>query len=212
MKHRPHRPAASLAVFAIHCIRIHTIGVGIVLATMLGCARNEAGDSNAASVEVIRHTFIPRPETENYWEPVKLERDEKSFILQVHPRLKVPSEGPWTLTIRNSAGKKRCARLDNASTSRPARSLFCAMRPRSPKEIGSSLWSSKRAASLRGRPSRRFVFEWSERAVPISASRTSPDHLGAEPGSSGAVLVRSSSFACCVCCVRSILCLGEEYR
>jgi hypothetical protein len=70
---------------------------------MAGCAK-EAERSPHAAVEVIRHTFLPRLEKENYWEPVKLERGEKRFLLEVHPRLKVPSEGPWTLTVSNAQG------------------------------------------------------------------------------------------------------------
>jgi hypothetical protein len=83
---------------------------GIALAMVTGCA-NEIPDTNDVPAEVIAHTFVPRPEKENYWEPVKLDRGEKSFLLQVHPRLEVPSEGPWTLTIRNSAGEEKMRKI-----------------------------------------------------------------------------------------------------
>jgi len=78
----------------------------VAFAVVAACARKESADSNAQSVEVIRHTFLPRPEKENYWEPVKLERDDQRFLLEVHPKLEAPSEGPWTLTIRNASGEE----------------------------------------------------------------------------------------------------------
>lgn len=81
------------------------IASSIAFAIVAACARNSA-DSNAESVEVIRHTFLPRLEKENYWEPVQLQRGERSFLLLVHPRLEAPSEGPWTLTIRNAGGEE----------------------------------------------------------------------------------------------------------
>ena len=87
-------------------LRALVIFCPIALVMMAACARKEAADSHGQSVEVIRHTFLPRLEKENYWEPVQLERGEKTFILQVHPRLQSPSEGPWTLTIRNAGGQE----------------------------------------------------------------------------------------------------------
>ena len=95
---------------AVYFLLIHRrmlfLPYAIALAMIAACARKEAAQFNSQPVEVIRHTFLPRLEKENYWEPVILERDDKSFILLVHPRLQAPSEGPWTLTIKNAAGEE----------------------------------------------------------------------------------------------------------
>lgn len=81
-----------------------------------GCEVREEGVSPRAQgrggsearnlpVQVIAHTFLPRLERENYWEPVRLVPNEPHFLLQVHPRLEVPNEGPWTLHVKNAAGE-----------------------------------------------------------------------------------------------------------
>ncbi len=59
-----------------------------------------------APAEVIAHTFLPRPVAENYWEPVRLGPGEERFALLVHPRIETPSEGPWTLSIRDAQGRE----------------------------------------------------------------------------------------------------------
>ncbi len=59
----------------------------------------------APAAQVIAHTYLPRPERENYWEPVVLAPGEPHFLLQIHPRLKTPAEGPWTLRVKNAAGE-----------------------------------------------------------------------------------------------------------
>jgi hypothetical protein len=79
---------------------------GVALVVIGACARKESAPSGAEPVQVIRHSFLPRLEKENYWEPVILERDDKNFLLLLHPRLEAPIEGPWTLTIRNAKGEE----------------------------------------------------------------------------------------------------------
>ncbi len=57
-------------------------------------------------MEIIQRTFVPRLVAENYWEPVELAPGQDRFVLLVHPRLETPSEGPWTLTIRDAEGRE----------------------------------------------------------------------------------------------------------
>jgi hypothetical protein len=78
--------------------------VVIAISLTWGCEKG-APPAGEDAVTVIPHTFIPRLERENYWEPVKLGRGEEKFLLQIHPRLRTPGEGPWTLTIRNAEGE-----------------------------------------------------------------------------------------------------------
>lgn len=103
----------------------------LALLLLAGCEGNERaarapGASSVPAAEVIAHTYLPRLERENYWEPVRRAAGEDKFLLQFHPRLKVPSEGPWTLTVKNAAGETAFERKDlKVDVATGAISLLC---------------------------------------------------------------------------------------
>lgn len=61
--------------------------------------------ANTPAVEVVRHTFYPRPVSEDFWEVVPLAEVGPWFVLLIHPRIETPAEGPWNVTFRDPAGK-----------------------------------------------------------------------------------------------------------
>jgi len=76
-------------------------------ALLSGCGRGEPvlPATGAPPTELIAHTFVPRPTTEDYRETVRLAEAGPRFILAVDPRVETPAEGPWTVRFRSPSGE-----------------------------------------------------------------------------------------------------------
>lgn len=92
----------------------------LVLATyaaigLSGCGENGNGSGASAeanvvagdgpAVKVVKRGYYPRPESEDYWETIRLEETGPDFLLLVHPRIKTPAEGPWSATFLDPRGE-----------------------------------------------------------------------------------------------------------
>jgi hypothetical protein len=74
-----------------------------------GAARGGAPAEPAAAgeaVELVRHAYYPRELSENYWEVVPLAETGPHFLLMIHPRIRTPAEGPWTITFVDPEGNE----------------------------------------------------------------------------------------------------------
>ncbi|HMB71890.1 MAG TPA: hypothetical protein VKU85_21460 [bacterium] len=64
------------------------------------------------AVELVRHAYYPREVSEDYWEVVSLADTGSRFLLVIHPRIRTPAEGPWTITFHDPEGAE-IARHEN---------------------------------------------------------------------------------------------------
>jgi hypothetical protein len=95
------------------------VAIGLAAAVLAGgCSgggersAGSAGDAAAPvaaapaeeAVELVRHAYYPRDVSENYWEVVSLADTGPRFLLVIHPRIRTPAEGPWTITFHDPEG------------------------------------------------------------------------------------------------------------
>jgi len=99
---------------------IVALAAGAVLAAGCSGSGDGSGDGEAAvggrgaparaasaeTVELIRHAYYPREISEDYWEVVPLAETGPHFLLMVHPRIRTPAEGPWTITFVDPEGRE----------------------------------------------------------------------------------------------------------
>jgi hypothetical protein len=86
--------------------------VGLAALVVAGCGSAEDPGApvpvttSVAPVELVPRAFYARAEREDYWELVPLDTVGDHFLLHVHPRIRTPAEGPWTLTFRAPDGSE----------------------------------------------------------------------------------------------------------
>lgn len=85
------------------------------------------GTAGGEAVQPVRHAYYPREISENYWEVVPLADAGPWFLLIVHPRIRTPAEGPWTITFIDPEGHET-ARHENlrVDTATGAFTFLCA--------------------------------------------------------------------------------------
>ena len=80
----------------------------MVATLSIGCAEGDAGGAGEReAVELVKHTYYPRHESEDYWETVDLSEAGGTFLLFVQPRIRTPAEGPWTAVFVDPEGRQR---------------------------------------------------------------------------------------------------------
>ena len=56
-------------------------------------------------VQPIRRSYFPRRSDVDFWETIPRAEAEPEFLLQVHPRVETPAEGPWIATFLDARGE-----------------------------------------------------------------------------------------------------------
>src|SRR5262249_47858407 len=70
-----------------------------------GRAAANADGLASVPLRLIRHAYLARDESEDWWETIDPAQTGDEFLLYLAPKVLGPVEGPWTATVRAADGR-----------------------------------------------------------------------------------------------------------